>query len=105
MTRHTLQPSAEQYAIERRLPPPDPDEDWSLSGASLIAGVALLLMPVLAGVGNFVAVQGLVTQGDAARTAQDVMGSEGLFRLGIVSLFLVLALDVVGPGRRRRTRA
>jgi Domain of unknown function (DUF4386) len=95
MTSHTVQPSAEQYAIERRLPPPDPDDGWSMSSASLIAGVALLLMSVLAGVGNFVAVQGLVTQGDAARTAQDVMGSEGLFRLGIVSLFLVVALDVV----------
>jgi len=41
------------------------------------------------------AVDGLVTPGDAARTATDIMTSEGLFRLGIVSLFVVVALDVV----------
>ena len=71
------------------------DAVWSIRNASLTAGVAILLMSVLAGFGNFVAVQGLVTEGNAAQTAKDITGSEGLFRLGIVSLFLVVALDVV----------
>ena len=66
---------------------------WSIRNASLTAGVAILLMSVLAGFGNF-GVQGLVTEGNAAQTAKAITGSDGLFRLGIVSLFLVVALDV-----------
>jgi hypothetical protein len=96
MTSHTVQAPAEQYTAQSSpAPRPEADAGWSMSSASLIAGVAILLMSVLAGFGNFVAVQRLVTDGDAARTAQDVMASEGVFRLGIVSLFLVVALDVV----------
>jgi Domain of unknown function (DUF4386) len=67
----------------------------SVRNASITAGVALLLMSALAGFGNFVSLKGLVTQGNAAQTAKDISGSEGLFRLGIVSLLLVIALDVV----------
>jgi len=52
-------------------------------------------MSVLAGVGKFVALDGLVTPGNAAQTAVDITQSEGLFRVGVVSLFLVAALDVV----------
>jgi hypothetical protein len=52
-------------------------------------------MSVLAGFGNFVALEGLVTPGNAARTAGDILESEGLFRLGIMTMFLVVALDVV----------
>jgi len=63
--------------------------------ASLTAGGGLLLMSVLAGFGKFVAVDGLVTRGDAAQTARDITESAGLFRLGIVSLVMVIALDVV----------
>jgi hypothetical protein len=36
-----------------------------------------------------------VTAGDATQTARDIVASLGLFRLGIVSLTLVTALDVV----------
>jgi hypothetical protein len=67
----------------------------SIRHASITAGVGMLLMSVLAGFGNFVALKGLVATGDAARTATNIMDSEALFRLGIVSLFLVIALDVV----------
>ena len=62
---------------------------------SVVAGVGILVMAALSGFGYFVAVKGLVTPGDAARTATDIMGSETLFRFGIVSLFLVAVLDVV----------
>ena len=61
----------------------------SLRTASLIAGLALALMAVLAAFGNFVAIQPLVTPGDAAKTAQDISNSEALFRWGIASLILV----------------
>jgi hypothetical protein len=73
--------------------PADPDRP--IHQAALAAGVGLLVMAVLAGFGNFVAVEGLVTPGDAARTTQDIAASEGLFRLGVTSLLLVIALDVL----------
>ena len=63
--------------------------------ASLIAGGGLLVMSVLGGVGNFVAVEALVTPGDAARTAADIAASATLFRLGIASLLAVAVLDIV----------
>ena len=63
--------------------------------ASTTAGAGILLMAVLAGFGNFAAVEGLVTPGDPGRTALAIAGSEGTFRLGIASMVLVAALDVV----------
>jgi hypothetical protein len=54
-----------------------------------------MAMSVLAGFGNFVAVEGLVTPGDAARTADDILAAEGTFRLGVLALYLVVVLDVV----------
>jgi Domain of unknown function (DUF4386) len=71
------------------------DTNGSIRNASVVAGVAILLMAVLAGFGTFVALQGLVTAGNAAQTAKDITESVGLFRAGIASLFLVIALDVV----------
>jgi hypothetical protein len=64
----------------------------SLRRASLTAGITLALIIVLA---TFGAVGALVTPGDAAKTAQDILGSEGLFRWGIASLILVVILDIV----------
>ena len=52
-------------------------------------------MSVVAIFGKVFAVDGLVTEGDAARTATDILASQGLFRLGIASLIVVVALDVV----------
>lgn len=71
-----------------------PLADPQIRRASLIAGLGLLLMIPLAALGNFVAVEGLVSPGDAARTAADIRASEALFRLGVVSLLLVIPLDV-----------
>ena len=63
--------------------------------ASLIAGLGLALIVVLAPFGNFVAVQPLITPGDAAKTAQDILNSEALFRWGIASLILTAVLDMI----------
>jgi hypothetical protein len=52
-------------------------------------------MSVLSAFGYLLAVKGLVVPGNAARTARNITAHEGLFRLGIVSLYLVAALDVV----------
>jgi hypothetical protein len=92
-----VQPST----LDRQPPvatPPAPvsvgvDED--VRTAAVVAGAALILMAALAGFGNFVAVEGMVTAGDPVATARDVAASEGLFRLGLISLYLAALLDVV----------
>jgi hypothetical protein len=70
-------------------------DTWSLRRASLIAGLALALMAVLAIFGNFVAIQSLVAPGDAAKTAIDISNSEALFRWGIASLIVIAVLDII----------
>jgi hypothetical protein len=80
------------------VPPTGADADQSIRNASTTAGVGLLLMSVLSAFGYLVAVKGLVVPGDAGRTAKNISGHEGLFRFGILSLYLVAALDVVVAG-------
>jgi hypothetical protein len=63
--------------------------------AALLAGGAILLVAALAGFGNLVVVQGLVTPGDAAKTSREILASEGMFRLGVASLYLAALLDIV----------
>ena len=74
---------------------PGAEASWSIRHAAVTAGIALLLMSVLAGLAKFVALDGLVTPGDAARTAADIAASGGVFRLGVLALVAVIALDVV----------
>jgi hypothetical protein len=82
--------------LEHRTPVPAPPHTGAAPRrASLIAGAAIMLVAALAGFGNLVVVQGLVTPGDAATTAHDVLGSQGLFRLGVASLYLAAVFDVV----------
>ena len=71
------------------------DANRSIRRAGFIAGATLLLMSALAGFGYQVAVKGLVTPGNAAKTATDVMAHQSLFRFGIASLILVVVLDVL----------
>jgi hypothetical protein len=67
----------------------------SQRGPAVLAGVGLLVMAALGAFGNFVVVEGLVTDGDAARTAADVTESSGLFGLGVSALYAVVLLDVL----------
>lgn len=92
----TTQPPRHRHAYGAQ-PPAGPavGAHRPIRNASVTAGVGLLLMAALAIFGNFVAVEGLVTRGNAARTATDIMASESLFRFGIASLFSVGALDVL----------
>jgi hypothetical protein len=52
-------------------------------------------MAALSGFGIFYVGEGLMTQGDAARTVEDIAASDGLFRWGTASLYAVVVLDVV----------
>jgi len=81
----------------RQATPRGPLTTWrgASRGASLTAGVALLVMTLLAVFANFVVLEGLVTPGDAEQTARDIDGSAGLFRWGIAAFIVVVALDVV----------
>jgi hypothetical protein len=63
--------------------------------AALVAGLGILAMAILAGGANFGAIQALVTDGDATKTATDILASEGLFRLGIAAMVVVVILDIV----------
>ena len=72
--------------------------DASMRRSGLIAGLGLLLMAVLAGLATFGVLERLVTEGDASRTASDIIEAFGSFRLAILALFLVAALDLVVAG-------
>jgi hypothetical protein len=64
-------------------------------GIALLAGVGLLLIAALGAFGYIGVVEGLVTDGDAARTAADISDSRRLFALGVSALYVAALLDVV----------
>jgi hypothetical protein len=71
------------------------DATVSVRQAGLTGGVALLVLAVLSAAGVLLAVDGLVTPGDAAKTAGDISASEGTFRLAVAGLYVVVVLDIV----------
>ncbi|HEU4866347.1 MAG TPA: DUF4386 domain-containing protein [Actinomycetota bacterium] len=96
MTVTTASPHQRRQPEERPPTPyPHEIEERSVRNAGLVAGVAILLMSALAIFGNFIVLEGLVTPGDASATAKAITGSLLTFRLGIVSLLMIVVLDVV----------
>jgi hypothetical protein len=71
---------------------------WSPRTAALVAGFALALMAVLAGLGNFGAIVPLITPGDATETAHAISDSRLLFLSGVGCLFIVTLLDILVAG-------
>jgi len=69
--------------------------DISLRGASLVGGLSLLFIAVLAPVGHFGIIQELIVKGDAAATASKITASVDLFRVGICCLLVNAILDLV----------
>ncbi len=63
--------------------------------ASLFAGLAYLGIFVLAILANGVILEGFTVRGDAAASAARIADDQGLFRLGIAALLVVLMLDIV----------
>lgn len=64
------------------------------TGRSL-AGTGYVLIFALAILASFLVLEGLVEPGDAAATAENVRGSLGLFRLGLIAFLVVFLLDIV----------
>ena len=69
--------------------------DISARRAALIAGFGLLAMTVAAIFANFSVFEGLVVEGDAMRTSNNIMGSYDTFLLGVIAFLIVITLDVV----------
>jgi len=69
--------------------------DISQRKAAIVAGVAFLIYLIPAIFGNFFIFRRLIVLGDAATTANNIMASEGLFRVGIVGWLFVIIGDVV----------
>jgi hypothetical protein len=105
MTNRTGEPSVQHDPQLSPLAPAELGANRAIRAAGLIAGAGILGMAVLAPFGALFAVGGLVTEGDAARTAADIVASAGLFRLGVASLFVVIVLDVVVAWALRRVFA
>jgi hypothetical protein len=69
--------------------------DISLRTSAIVAGLSLLFMAVLAPIANFGVIEKLIVPGNATSTANNIMGSAGLFRIGIGFFLIVAILDVV----------
>ena len=67
----------------------------SLKKTARIAGALILIISVFAPFGMLYVPSTLIAPGDAATTASNIMASEGLFRLGIVSDSVVFLIEIV----------
>lgn len=67
----------------------------SLRRYAVIAGVGYVVLFVLGVFANFFVREGLVVGGDAAQTAANIIESEGLFRMGMVSFLVIFAVDII----------
>lgn len=67
----------------------------SLRNAAMIAGIGLLLMAIIAPIANFVIIQKLIAFHDAAKTVENIVASNGLFRIGICLFLIVALLDII----------
>jgi hypothetical protein len=67
----------------------------SFQKASVITGIALLLMVFLAPFAFFYVFQNIIDPIDAAVTMQNITASQTLFRIGVMSLLIVVVLDII----------
>lgn len=67
----------------------------SIQKTARITGILILIMAVIAPFGMIYLPATLIVPGDAAITANHVMASESLFRLGIVSDSIVFLIEIV----------
>jgi hypothetical protein len=72
-----------------------PTVDISRRAVALIAGIGLLIMAVLAPLAHFGVLPNLIVPADAAATVENIIASEGLFRVAIAALLVVTFLDIM----------
>ncbi len=84
-------------ATATRITTPDvaPAGGTSVRRAALIAGIGYVVLFVLGVFANFFVREGLVVAGDAAATAANIIESESLFRIGLVSFLVIFLVDVI----------
>jgi len=70
-------------------------DDFARRRAALTAGLALLLMAVLAPLAHFGVLRNLIVSTDAAATVANLIASQGLFRVAIATLLVVTFLDIL----------
>lgn len=68
---------------------------WTPRTASLISGVGLAIMAMLAAAANFGAIGPLIAPSDAVATAAAIGNNQIQFLAGIIALFIVTILDVI----------
>ena len=62
---------------------------------ALAAAISLLVMALLAPFARFGVLETLVVSTDAAATVENIIASEGLFRIAIAAFLIVIMLDVM----------
>lgn len=62
---------------------------------ALVGGLGILILAALSGWAYVAVVQALITDGDAARTANDILAAATTYRFGIAALILTALLDIV----------
>jgi hypothetical protein len=72
-----------------------PTADISRRAVALIAGFGLLFMAVLAPFAHFGVLETLVVPADATATVNNILASEGLFRIAIAAFLIVTMLDIL----------
>lgn len=72
-----------------------PAGEVSVRTASILAGISYVALFVLAIFANFFVREGLIVAGDAEATVANLVESEGLFRLAMLSFIVVFVLDIV----------
>jgi hypothetical protein len=95
MTTHTNTNTNTNTNTQATTAGPPTHTDTSPRRAAKIAGVSYVLLFVLGIFANFFVREGLIVSGDAQATAANIVESEGLFRLGLVSFLIVFVLDVI----------
>jgi hypothetical protein len=89
-TTAPLSQQAHNREHPRRRPPPPLDRRLAV-----VAGAGLLLIAVVAAFGYVGVIDRLVSEGDAARTAEKIGGSRELFTVGVCALYVAALLDVL----------
>jgi len=69
--------------------------DISLPKAARVSGFGYLIIFITGIFSNFFVLEGLVVAGDAAATANNIMGNGLLFRIGIFSFTIMVVFDVL----------